>query len=210
MKYIVLLLSLFLLSGCSSIRFVDSWKNDEVLAFRPQKLLVMGVTDNLTARKIFESELKNEFEKRRIDTYESNVVFETSFTNSEKTQEEINTMIDGLKDKGFDAVIISVVKGVDENRNYSHGYYTVNYNWRRFGRYYYQFQNVYYRPGYYNEYRTYHVETSIYDVNEAEKRSLVWVGALDIVDPRGINETVHEYVDKIIYQLEKEGVITKL
>ena len=192
------------------IRVVDSWKNDEVLSFKPQKILVLGVTDNLTARKIFESKLAEEFERRNISASESTEVFDGSFTNSEKTNDEIDRMEGQLKDKGFDAVIISVVKGVDENRNYSNGYYTVNYNWRRFGRYYYRYQNIYYNPGYYNEFKTYHVETSIYNVKEDDKKSLVWVGALDIVDPQNISDTVNEYVAKIVQQLEKEGVITKL
>jgi hypothetical protein len=210
MKKVILLLSVVLLSSCSSIRVVDSWKNDEVLSFKPQKILVLGVTDNLTARKIFESKLAEEFERRNISASESTEVFDGSFTNSEKTNDEIDRMEGQLKDKGFDAVIISVVKGVDENRNYSNGYYTVNYNWRRFGRYYYRYQNIYYNPGYYNEFKTYHVETSIYNVKEDDKKSLVWVGALDIVDPQNISDTVNEYVAKIVQQLEKEGVITKL
>ena len=210
MKKVILLLSVVLLSSCSSIRVVDSWKNDEVLSFKPQKILVLGVTDNLTARKIFESKLAEEFERRNISASESTEVFDVSFTNSEKTNDEIDRMEGQLKDKGFDAVIISVVKGVDENRNYSNGYYTVNYNWRRFGRYYYRYQNIYYNPGYYNEFKTYHVETSIYNVKEDDKKSLVWVGALDIVDPQNISDTVNEYVAKIVQQLEKEGVITKL
>lgn len=137
----ILLLSVVLLSSCSSIRVVDSWKDEEILFFKPQKLLVSGVTDNLTARKIFESKLKEEFEKRNIITTESTEVFDVSFTNSEKTNNDIDSMESQLKNKGFDAVIISVVKGVDENRNYSSGYYTVNYHWRRFGRYYYRYQN---------------------------------------------------------------------
>ena len=47
-------------------------------------------------------------------------------------------------------------------------------------------------------------------MKEDDKKSLVWVGALDIVDPQNISDTVNEYVAKIVQQLEKEGVITKL
>ena len=209
MKKIILLLSIVVLSGCSSIRVVDSWKNEDVLFFKPQKLLIVGVTDNLTARKIFESALKEEFQKRNINAFESSEFMDISFTDSKKTEEEINSMISGLTDKGFDAVIISAVKGVDDKRNYSRGYYTIDYRWRRFRGYYYYYQDIYYNPEYYSEYKIYHVETSIYNINEDDDTSLIWVGALDLVDPQNISKTVDGYVTAIITKLETEGLITK-
>lgn len=209
MKKIILLLSIIMLSGCSSIRVVDSWKNEDVLFFKPQKLLVVGVTDNLTARKIFEKELKEEFQKRNINAFESSEVVDISFTDSKKTEEEINSMIAGLTNKGFDAVIISAVKGVDDKRYHSRGYYTVNYRWQRFGRYYYRYQDIYYNPEYYNEFKVFHVETAIYNINENDDKSLIWVGALDLVDPQNISKTVDGYVTAIINKLEREGLITR-
>ena len=135
---------------------------------------------------------------------------EISFTNSKKTEEEVNSMINGLSDKGFDAVIISAIKGVDDKRSYSQGFYTIDYRWRHFGRYYYYYQDIYYNPEYYSEYKIYHVETSIYNLNEKNDKSLLWVGALDIVDPQSISKTVDSYVSAIINKLESEGLITKL
>ncbi|MFD2564392.1 hypothetical protein [Aquimarina rubra] len=210
MKKTIFVVLVLLLSACSSVRVVDSWKNEEVLFFKPQKLMVLGVTQNLTARKIFEENLKKEFMKRNIIAYVSTETFDASFTDSQKTEAEINTMVKGLSDEGFDAVIISAVKGVDEKRNYNSGYYTVGYRWTRFGRYYYRFQDIYYDPGYYNEYKVYHVETSIYNINLDDNKSLVWVGALDIIDPQSINTTVNEYVSAIIARLERDRIITKL
>lgn len=209
MKKIILLLSIIMLSGCSSIRVIDSWKNEDVLFFKPRKLLVVGVTDNLTARKIFERKLMEEFQKRNINAFESSEVMDISFTDSKKTETEIISMMASLEDKGFDAVIISIVKGVDDKRNYSRGYYTIDYRWRRFPSYYYYYQDIYYNPEYYSEYKIYHVETSIYNISENDDTSLIWVGALDIVDPQSISKTVDSYVAAIINKLETERLITK-
>ncbi len=206
-KIQILSILVFVLTGCSSVKFVDSWKNEQSPVFKPQKLLVVGVTDNLTARKIFESTLKSEFLMRNIETHESSVVFNSSFSDDNKTEKEINDMIVGLSEKGFDAVIISAVKGVDDRKNYTKGYYTINTRLRRFGRYYYYYQDIYHNPGYYNEYKVYHVETSIYNLTEEDDRSLIWVGAIDIVDPKDISKTVNEYVNAIITRLEKDGII---
>ncbi len=208
MKKILLISLAILLSSCGSMRVVDSWKNSEVLFFKPQKLLIVGVTDNLTARKIFESKLKTEFENRNINAVESAEVFDATFTDSQQTESKIQEMIDGLSEKGFDAVIISVVKGVDDKRNYTQGYYTVGYNWTRFGRYYYRNQDIYYTPGYYSAYSVYHVETSLYNINEKSDKSLLWVGAIDLYNPESISRTVNEYVSVVMKQLEKENVIT--
>jgi hypothetical protein len=55
----------------------------------------------------------------------------------------------------------------------------------------------------------YHVETSIYNINENEDKSLVWVGTRDIVNPQTITTTVKENVASIIKQLEREKLIDK-
>ena len=210
MKKIAFVIGLVILSSCSSTRFVDSWRNKEITTFKPQKLLVVGMTDNLTGRKIFEEELKKAFVQRNMNALESSLVFDEAFTTSKKSEAEIDEMIKKLSDDGFDAVVITAVKGVAERRSYTSGYYTVGYHWSRFGRYYYRFQDVYYTPGYYDDYRVYHVETSIYNINEDNNKSLVWVGSFDIVNPQTITSTVKDYVNRTVKQLEREKLIDGL
>jgi len=197
-------------TACSSTRFVDSWKNREITSFQPEKLLVIGMTENLTARKIFEEELKEQFLKHGIDTHESSVAIYQSFTASKRSEVEIEAMKENLLQEGFDAVVITAIVGVDNKREYSSGYYTFGYNWYRFGRYYYRFQNVYYTPDYHSDYKVYHIETSIYNIKEDEDKSLVWVGTFDIIDPVNISSTVDDYVARIIAQLEREQLISNL
>ncbi len=204
----IILTALLLLVSCSTTRFVDSWKNPDITSFEPDKLLVVGITENLTARKIFEEKLQLAFEKNNINTYQSIQVFDDAFTNTKRSREDIESLRLKLIEDGFDAVIITAVIGVDEKRSYRSGYYTFGYSrWYRFGPYYYRFQDVYYTPGYYKNFKVFHVESSIYDIREDEERSLVWVGTFDIVDPVRISETVDDYVSRIIGQLEKEGVV---
>jgi len=209
MKKLVLIIGLLVLTACSSIKFIDSWRNEDITFFKPQKLLVVGMTDNLTARKFFEEELKNAFALRNIYAEESTIVFDKTFTKSKKSEEEIDEMIQNITDEGFDAVIISAVKGVSEERSYSPNYYSVGYRWSHFGHYYFKFQDVYYNPRYYESYKVYNVETSIYNLNEANGKALVWVGSLNLVNPQTISTTVKEYVAKIIKQLEHENLIGK-
>tara|TARA_R110001583_G_scaffold82774_2_gene219323 strand:+ start:2642 stop:3148 length:507 start_codon:yes stop_codon:yes gene_type:complete len=167
------------------------------------------MTENLTARKIFEEELKEAFKLRNIYAEESTIVFDESFTNSKRSEDEIDEMIQEISKEGFDAVIITAVKGVDERKNYASNYYTVDYLWSRFGNYYYRFQDVYYTPEYYESYKVYNIETSLYNINKKESKSLIWVGSFNLVNPQTISTTVKDYVAKIIKQLENENLIEK-
>ncbi|WP_372767677.1 hypothetical protein [Lutibacter sp.] len=211
MKRIALFIGILLFSACSSTRFVDSWKNQEITSFEPKKMLVIGMTDNLTARKIFEEKLKNAFVLRNIYAVESTGIIDGTFTTSKKSEEEIDEMIKKLAKQGFDTVVITSVKGVDERVDYHTEYYpSIGYRWSRFGRYYYWYQDIYYAPQYYNSYKVYNVETVIYNINEDDTKSLIWVGALNLVDPQTITSTINDYVDKIIKQLEREKLIKEL
>lgn len=211
MKKIVFILGILILTACSSTRFVDSWKNKEIALFSPQKLLIIGMTENLTARKIFEEELKKQFVNRGINAFESSVAIDQSFTSSKRSKEEIDLMKEDLLQKGFDAVVITAIIGIDNKTIRRSGYYTFGYNWwYRFGPYFYRFQDIYYTPDYYENYKVFHIETSIYNINGDEDKSLVWVGTFDIVDPVNITSTVDDYVARIITQLEREGLIEKL
>ncbi|MEX2350167.1 MAG: hypothetical protein WD554_04755 [Flavobacteriaceae bacterium] len=165
MKTILFIFSILMLSACSSVRLVDSWKPNEKEPFAPEKILVVGVTQNLTARVIFEENLKKELQSRGLQAIESMAVFDISYTDSKKTDDEIETMITGLSEEGIDAVIITTVKGVEKKTNYTPPHSTVVYHRERFGRYYYRFQDIYYNPGYYNEYEIYIVETGIFKIN---------------------------------------------
>lgn len=211
MKRIALFIGILLLSACSSTRFVDSWKNQEITSFEPKKMLVIGMTDNLTARKIFEEKLKNAFVLRNIYAVESTGIIDGTFTTSKKSEQEIDEMIKKLAKQGFDTVVITSVKGVDERVDYHTEYYpSIGYRWSRFGRYYYWYQDIYYSPQYYESYKVYNVETAIYNINADDTKSLVWVGALNLVDPQTITSTINDYVDKIIKQLEREKLIKEL
>ncbi len=207
MKKILLSLTCFWVMSCSSTRFVDSWKNREITSFDPKKLLVVGMTDNLTARRIFEEELRLAFVQRGINAHESTGIIDREFTDTERSMEEIDEMTQRLVDQGFDAVVITAVKGVDDKVNYRSGYYDVSYRWYRFGRYWYAYQDVYHTPGYYSNYKVYHVETAVYHLTTDENRSLVWVGSFDIVDPNDITSAVDDYVARIIEQMEREHVM---
>ncbi len=209
MKKLSILFALLLFTSCSSTRMIDSWKSHEYENYQPKKVLIVGITENLTARKIFEEQLKTELKNRGIEAIQSYDVFNLSFSNSKQTEEEIQKEVERISENGFDAVLISAVKGVIEKESYTGDTYRTAYYWRRFGRYYYLYQDVYFDPGYYNKYKVYHIESSLYNLKENNDKSLVWVASYNIVDPSSINATVNDYVKAVMSSLENENIIPK-
>ncbi len=210
MRISIYIIGLVLLSSCAANRVSESWVNKEYTNYQPKKVLIIGLTDNLNGRTLFEEQIKSQLTKRGIEAVESYTVFKPTFTNLKQTEEEIETEVKRLSNEGFDAVLISAVKGIDEKVSYSGDDFNTLYYWRRFGRYYYLTQDIYYTEGYYNQYKIYHIEASLYNLKENNDKSLVWVASYDVVDPRTINKTVTDYVTAIVRSLEKEGVISKV
>ena len=209
MKTQVYIVVLLLLMSCSSIRMVDSWKSKDYENYQPKKVLIVGITQNLTARKIFEEQLKTEFESRGIEAVGSYDVFKPVFTSLKQTEEEIQHEVEKVSNSGFDAILISNVKGVDEKVSYNGEKFRNNMYKHRFDHYYYLNQNVYFEKNYNVKYNVYHIESSLYDLKKGNGKSLVWVASYDIVDPSQIEATVDEYIDAIINSLEKENLISK-
>ena len=210
MKKIVYAFVISILLNCSSTRMVDSWRSQEYTNYIPKKVLIIGVTENLTARKKFESQLAIELKNRGVEAVESYDVFEPTFTSLKQTEKDIEKEVGKIYNKGFDAILISAVKGVDEKTTYTGDWYVNDYYWHRFGRYYYLYQDVYFDRGYYNKYNIYNIECSLYNLKDKSDKSLVWVASYNVVDPSSINTTVNDYVKAIIKSLENEGVIKKI
>ena len=210
MKKIVYAFIIVIFLNCSSTRMVDSWRSQEYNNYIPKKVLIIGVTENLTARKKFESQLSKELINRGIEAVESYNVFKPTFTSLKQTEEDIEKEVGKIYNNGFDAILISAVKGVDEKTAYTGDWFRTDYYWRRFGRYYYFYQDVYFDRGYYNKYNIYNIESSLYNLKENNDKSLVWVASYNVVDPSSINTIVNDYVQSIIKSLEKEGIINRI
>ena len=208
MKASIYILITVLFVSCSTAKVTDSWLNDTYKDYQPKKILIIGLTDNLTGRIVFEEQLKTELINRGLDAIESYKVFKPKFTSLKQTEEDIEIEIKRLSKDGFDAVLISAVKGIDEKVSYSGDNFKTYYYWRRFGHYYYLAQDVYLQEGYYSKYKIYHIEASLYNIKENDDKSLVWVASYDVVDPKQINKTVTNYVKAVIKSLEENQVIT--
>jgi hypothetical protein len=148
-----------LLSGCSSVSLVDSWKDPDIVAFDAYQVLIVGMTQDKDARQRFESKLKKEFDKRDVEAMRSLDVFDIAFTDSRKTEEELDKVEQSLLDKGFDAILFTKVTGSENRRSFIDKVSEWDKYQGRFKDDYLEYQGIYYEKGYYEEYTVYHAET---------------------------------------------------
>ena len=119
MKPYSILCILFVITSCSSIKKSESWRNPAFTDFNPKNVLVVGVTPDFEARSNFEFVLARELNARNINAIQSTVVFEKLFQDTTQTETEIETQINQLLTVGYDTVLVSAVKGVQENESRS-------------------------------------------------------------------------------------------
>ena len=207
MKKTGVILFILIFLSCSSTRINESWRNPEYIDYQPNKVLILGITPNLTARKIYEERLKSAFIHKGIMANEGNYVLKRSFTNLKQTEEDIEVQIEGLLIKGYDAILIAAVKGNENKIIYRSELLRNDMSVNRFGPYYYLYQDVYFDDDIYQEYKVYHIEIALYDLKSETEKSLVWVASYDIIDPQKMNATIKDCVNAIVSSLEEEGIL---
>ena len=205
-KYCFLFIT-FVLISCSSTKNIDSWRSPEYLRYQPKKVLLLGVTNNLTARTIFEEKMKDVFSEKGIQAVESYQIFKPDFTSLEQTEESIQNEVEYLSNQGFDTVLIATVKGVDEKVVYDRVSFRYPHYFRRFGHYYYVNQEIFFNNHVYDSYKIYHIEISLFSIVNKTDKSLVWVGSYDIVDPKKIKSSIRDCIKSLQLSLEQEGII---
>jgi len=196
--------------NCSSTKITQSWKNMEYNNYQPKKVLILGVTNDQNTRKFFEQKLKEQLENRSILASESIHFFEKSFTDLNQTEESVQIEIERLINNGYDAVLISAVKGYDEKVSFNRDIFNSDYYLRCFDNYYYLNQELYFNRNYDEIYKVYHIEISLYNLSNNSTKSLVWQAYYDIVNPQKVQSAINQIIKAIIQTLEDENLISTI
>lgn len=193
--------------GCSDTALVENWKNPDIVLFDAYKVLIVGMTHNEDLRVDFETKVKKEFDKRNVEAMRSIDVFDVSFTDSKKSEEELDNVERSLLDKGFDAIIFTKITGSEDRQTARQSIAEWNNYRGRFRDDYLGHQGIYYDADYYDKFTVYHAETSLYCICEGKERALIWRGSIDITDPKNIEKTVDDYVKLVVVAMEEQDLI---
>jgi len=203
----ILLIALILLTSCSSISLVENWKNPDIVLFNANKVLLVGMAQKTDTREKFESRLQTAFQKRNIEAWRSIDIFDLAFTNSKKTEKELDAVEQSLLDKDFDAILFTKITGSENRENFMKKISRWDDHDRRFNDDYIEHQGIYYDEGYYEQFTLYHAETTLYCICEGKKRAMIWRGIIDITDPKNIDKAIDDYVKLVIVALEEQDLV---
>lgn len=203
----ILLISVLLLTGCSSTRLVTDWKNPDIVLFDANKVLIIGMTPNQDVRVKFETELQNKFTEYKIESFRSFDLFDVEFTSSEKTEKELSKVEQQLLDKDFDAILLTKILGVEDRQSFRKKIYELNRFMTSFKDDYLSHQTIYYEDDYYKRFKVYQAETSLYCICVGKERELIWQGRIDVTDPVNIEKSVDDYIKLIVVALKEQDII---
>lgn len=203
-------LLLFLLTGlmgCSSTEMVENWKNPDIVIFDANKVLIVGISNNGKARASFETKLQKQFEARNIEAVRSLDVFDVNFTDSRRTEKELDDFEQSLLDKDFDAILLTKIVGSESRQSFMKSMDDLYNSQEGFSEDYRRHQGIYYEDEFYETHTVYNAETSLYCICVGKERSLIWRGSVDILDPDKVEKTIKDYVRLIVVAMEEQDLI---
>ncbi len=220
-KSINLILSLtilFLLNACSSVNVLNSWKGDNADSIKDKNILVIARTDDKSARITFENEIAKQLNERGIKATPSFTKFPKLNPNKKITEENKEEITNMLKSEGFNGVVLTVLKDVEElsKTTIDGGYYAGSNYYGYYPRYYGGFYGYYRNPMSYSTYGNYVnqtvitqtaynfiLETVIYNLEEEGEKQLVAVVTSRIEEPEGVAIAAKQYVKAITKSFNK-------
>lgn len=203
----IITIAVILLFGCSSTSLIENWKDPDTVLFHANKVLLVGMTQNKSARTAFENELQKEFEKRDVEALKSLDVFDVAFTDSKQTEKELDNVEQSLLDKGFDAILFTKITGSENRENFLKSMSKWEDNQVRFNDDYLEHQGIYFDNSYYENFKIYFAETTLYCICEGKERAMIWRGIIEIMDPSNVNKAIKDYVKLVVTALEEQDLI---
>ena len=204
-KYL-LISSIFLLIvgmiGCGGAKtdIIGEWQPENYKKGTIRNVLVLGIfsMDKPLLRRNFEDGITKAFNSDGINAMPSmdHMPYDVKVdsTSFEKY----------FKDLNVDAVVVSRLLGIDQNRDYKAGYlYTIPFS------YYYGFYSFYYSgiayansSGYLSQNVVVVLETNIYDTSD---KQLIWSGISETMDPDKASDVIYSFGETLVSKLKKEG-----
>lgn len=209
---------ILLLFSCSNSKVIASWKSDNLNEIKNnKKLLVIARTDNKQARIAFESEITEKLSEEGIKAISSFSILPTNLkVGKELTEEQKAAFREFIKVEGFDGIVLNVIKDYEETtKTYSDGGYYAGATIPFYPNYYNGFYSYYYNPYSYSTfgtyvdrtttsytYKTYVLETVVYDLNQKDGNQLVAVVTSKIDNPKDVYKNSEEFAKKIVKSLK--------
>ena len=162
--------------------------------------MIVGVAEKQPERKLFETEMAEEFKANGVEAA-------TSFSVMPKdTKLSAEVLKARALELGCETVLVTHLLGVDDEEMYhpaataavSRTYYS------GFGYYYPRVSAYVHYPGYYSEHTFVRLETNLY---ETSTEKLIWSVSSETIDPKTVNEVIDSLCKAVMRNLRKHSLI---
>jgi hypothetical protein len=206
------LLVMTVVTGCSSLSLVNSWKDPAATTGPYRKLLVVGISENVQRRQTFEEVFASEVGKKGAAGIPSYTITGVNAKPSRALLEE------AVKKSGADGVITTRLADIKENRQGRTGFVVTDRGFTNPAFSDDIFPNdLFDFYGGSVSYATFEhkavdvtmstsltVETNLFD---ARTGRLVWSGTAIVKDPKGLITLSTELADTVVKAMEKDGLM---
>jgi len=195
-----LILTFFLLSGCSDTSITGLWKKSDFVGQPFKSILVIALADKEASRNIWEDLLATQLSQSGVKAIKS---FQAFPGDKEITKEEV---VEYVKQQGIEAVLVTRL--VDTNKTKvsfpstggSYGHY---YN--SFGSYYPRaYSSSHWQGSNAKTFTSVILETNLY---QSSTQDLVWSFNSDTFDAVSVEKIVKSVGKKMVNQLKKDQLI---
>ena len=199
---LVCLIVLALTACTTDTKLVKAWSDDTYTRGSLRSVLIIGVSDQPSKRRILENSFTKAFKQNRVDALSSLAIMAAETKITKQTVES------AISDRNIDAVLVTHLVRVEDKTFYSGPHPSTYRSEREFRQNLWQhYDSVYdyaHDPSLYKKHRSVILETNLYDAKTAK---LIWSIQSESLDPRSADEIVQSLGRLIVESLKKQKLI---
>ena len=210
----ILLASVLLLGSYSTVfsqrtQFTATWRTADETARNFKKLLIVGMSRDVSARSTVEDEVVYYMRLKGV-----NAISGSDFLPADRSQvpKEKAALQKLLKDEGFDGILAISLKDIQKETKYVQGsnyYAPATFYGGYYGSFYSYYPNMYsqvYMPGYYVNSETIYLETNLFMVDSGD---LIWSAQSDTHNKDDVDAIAHSYARGLVSYVLKKKIIQR-
>ncbi len=194
------LTSLLLMIACAPTKFASVWKNDSYTGGPLKSVLVVGVSENLKNRKMFEDVFTEKFKKTGTDAVPSySVILIFKDLNKDRVLNEAEKL-------GIDTILVTQLLGVEEETVFYDPLDYDPYKGRagHFGRHFAGASKYAHSQLTYTKMESVRLLTNLY---QRETEELLWTSVTETLRPESVKEVIDSLSSAIMKSLRTNKLV---
>ena len=187
-----------LAAACASTSIVSSWVSPEAAANRPKRMLIVGVSNVDTTRRMFEDEFVRQLKAKGVDAIPS---YSQLTLDRKPTQEDV---VAAIRKSGADSVLVTQIKGTETRTDVSYSYQPMMVPGGYYGFYSGAWANTYAATPTVYQYDIVNAETRIWNTGNDK---LLFSVLTRTFDPSAPQREIPPFVGVLIEQMAKGGLL---